>query len=80
MNSAPTQQLPPQPSSSSHGGSRHAPADSDISLDGLAQVRAVTVTRDDEKGLGFTVAEGERGDRSIVIVTSVIPGGPADQV
>ncbi len=58
---------------------QHTQADSDISLDGLAQVRAVTLFTDDKKSLGFNIEKGElvRGAPS-VLISSISAGGPAD--
>ena len=43
-------------------------------------MKAVRLRRDNDKGLGFTVSEGEKGgNMSVVIITSIIPGGPAEQ-
>ena len=63
-----------------HSHDKHVPGDSEISLEGFTRMKAITLGRDAEKGLGFTVAEGEQGDKSFVIVTSIVQGGPADQV
>lgn len=45
---------------------------------GLPQVKVVQLQRDNEKGLGFNVAEG--GQEGVVIVSSITPGGPAEKV
>ena len=45
---------------------------------GLPQVRVVHLQRDNEKGLGFNVAEGGQG--GLVTVATIIPGGPAEKV
>lgn len=58
----------------------HATADSDISLEGLAIVKAVTIRRDDELGLGFNITHSEEGGKRIVRVKSIKAGGPADKV
>ena len=42
-------------------------------------VKAVQLRRDNDKGLGFTVSEGEQGGKPVVIVTKIVPGGPAEQ-
>ena len=58
----------------------HTPADSDISLEGLAIVKAVTIRRDDELGLGFNITQSEEGGKRIVRVKSIKAEGPADKV
>ena len=57
---------------------QHAPGDSDISLEGLAQVQAITLRREDKKGFGFTIEKCEQGSSPSVIVGSITPRGPAD--
>ena len=58
---------------------QHIQADSDISLDGLAQVRAVTLYTDDKKSLGFNIEKGELvGGAPSVLISSISSGGPAD--
>ncbi len=64
-----------QPSTGQPAVDRHHHA-----YDGRAQVRVVTLRRDDDQGLGFTMAEGQYGDKSVVVVTGIIPGGPAEEV
>ncbi len=71
MNSSSAQ----QPSTGQPAVDRHHHA-----YDGRAQVRVVALRRDDDQGLGFTMAEGQYGDKSVVVVTGIIPGGPAEEV
>ena len=40
-------------------------------------MRVVQLQRDNEKGLGFNVVEGQGG---VVTVSSITPGGPAEKV
>ena len=47
-------------------------------INGLPQVRVLQLHRDNEKGLGFTVAQAGQG--GVVTVASVAPGGPAEKV
>ena len=42
-------------------------------------VKAVQIRRDNDKGLGFTVSEGEQKGKPVVIVTKIMSGGPAEQ-
>ncbi len=59
--------------------SQHTQADSDISLDGLAQVKAVTLYTDDKKSLGFNIEKGELvGGAPSVLISNISPGGPAE--
>lgn len=58
---------------------KHTQADSDISLDGLAQVRAVTLFADDKKSLGFNIEKGELiGGAPSALISSIAAGGSAD--
>ena len=61
-----------------HTHPQHTQADSDISLDGLAQVRAITLYRDDKKSLGFNIEKGELGTAPTVLISNLTPGGPAE--
>ena len=62
-----------------HTHTQHTQADSDISLDGLAQVKAVTLYTDDKKSLGFNIEKGEiMGTAPSVLISSLSPGGPAE--
>ena len=57
-----------------------AVGDSDISFDGLAKVKAITIRREGSKGFGFNISEGEKEDKSVVVVTSISQGGSAELV
>ena len=62
-----------------HAHTQHTQADSDISLDGLAQVKAITLYTDDKKSLGFNIEKGEIvGTAPSVLISSLTPGGPAE--
>lgn len=64
---------PPVSATKQHSGN--------ISLEGLAQVRAVTLKREDERGFGLDIGEvqGVAGDKSTLVISKITVGSPADR-